>query len=422
MKTPSITRRNFLQTTAAAGVTLAMPNGVFAQGSDTLKVGLIGCGGRGTGAAHNCFEAAPGVELIAMGDLFKDRLDSCASYLKDEQRMGTKGFKVSNDRMFTGWDAYQKVLETDCQLVILATPPAFRPAMLEAAIKAGKHVFMEKPVAVDGAGIQKVFDASDMAKAKGLSIVAGTQRRHQNSYTETIKRIHDGEIGDITSMSCYWNQGGLWMNVRQDNWTDMEWQLKNWLYFTWLSGDHICEQHIHNIDVCLWAKDEMPAKCIALGGRQARTDAAYGHVFDHFAVEFSFGDGTKLHSYCRQQDGTVSNVSESIQGTKGWTNGTGSIKGLDGKSTFRFDGANPNPYVQEHTNLIKSIRGEGKAYNEGRQVANSTLAAIMGRLAAYSGQEITPELALATASTLPEELSFHSLPVPPVAIPGQYKI
>ena len=423
MKTnTNMSRRKFLQTTAAAGAVAAMPAGVFAQSSDTIKVGLIGCGGRGTGAAHNCFSSAPGVELIAMGDVYKDRLEGSANYLKDEQRLGTKGFKVDNDHMFVGFDAYEKVLATDCDMVILATPPAFRPMMLEAAIKAGKHVFMEKPVAVDGAGIQKVYDAADLAKDKGLSIVAGTQRRHQHEYVATIEQIHDGAMGEIVSMDCYWNQGGLWMHPRQDDWSDMDWQLRNWLYFTWLSGDHICEQHIHNIDVCLWAKDDMPVKCIALGGRQARTDAAYGHVYDHFATEFHFADGTRLHSYCRQQDGTVSNVSESIQGTKGWSNASSRIEDMDKKAVYRYDGEKPNPYVTEHTHLIQSIRGEGKYQNEGRQVANSTLCAIMGRLAAYSGQEITPEKALATPDMMPA-LDFNAtLTVPEVAVPGVFKV
>ncbi|MDI9641338.1 Gfo/Idh/MocA family oxidoreductase [Geitlerinema splendidum] len=376
----------------------------------------MGCGGRGTGAAANCVESSPGVEIVAMGDAFADRLQSSVNSLKDSCK---DAFKVPQNQMFVGVDAYKKVLETNCDLVVLATPPGFRPIHLEAAIAAGKHVFTEKPVAVDGEGIRKVFDASDLAKQKGLAIVAGTQRRHQNNYLETMKRINDGAIGDIVSMSCYWNQGGLWMHPRKDTWGDLEWQLRNWLYFTWLSGDHIVEQHVHNIDVCLWAKGEVPTHAVGHGGRQSRTSPDYGHIYDHFAIEYSFGDGSILHSYCRQQEGTATNVSERIVGTKGVTNAAGRIWGAN---PYQFEGENPNPYVQEHKNLIASIRA-GKPLNEGRQVAESTLAAIMGRLAAYTGQVVTREGALATKNLVPEDLEWEmSLNVPSVAIPGQTKL
>ena len=411
----NLSRRDLLKSTAVAGLAASVPSSVFAQGSSTLKIGLIGCGGRGTGAANDCISSSPGVEIVAMGDAFQDRLTSSADNLQGAVK---DKFKVTKDKMFVGFDAYQKVLACDIDLVVLATPPGFRPFHLEAAIKAGKHVFMEKPVAVDGAGVQKVFDAADLAKSKRLSIVAGTQRRHQFPYVETIKRVHAGQIGDIVSMSCYWNQGGLWMLPRQPDWSDLHWQLKNWLYFTWLSGDHICEQHIHNIDVCLWAKGKVPVKAVGHGGRQSRTDPAYGHIFDHFAIEYSFDDGTILHSYCRQQEGTASNVSERLVGTKGVSNGTS----ISGEKPFKYEGANPNPYVQEHADLIAGIRA-GKLLNEGHQVAESTLAAIMGRLAAYTGQEVTREQALQSKSTMVPELSFGAhLDVPAVAVPGQTKL
>lgn len=413
----NLSRREFLAASGVAAASFAMPKNVFAAPQTSkLRVGVIGCGGRGTGAAVNACKAAEGVEIVALGDLFMDRVTSCANYVKEQAK---DNFNVKQDHMFSGFDSYQQVLQTDCDMVILATPPAFRPFHLEAAIKAGKNVFMEKPVAVDGAGIKMVYEASDLAAQKGLAIVAGTQRRHQNSYRETLARIHDGAIGDVVAMSCYWNQGGLWMHPRQDSWSDAEWQLRNWLYFNWLSGDHICEQHIHNIDVCLWAKQKMPVKAIGHGGRQVRTDPAYGHIFDHFAIEYTFDDGTILHSYCRQQDGTVANVSERIVGTKGTSNGDGRIAG---ENAFRFDGENPNPYVSEHTHLIASIRS-GNPLNEGRQVANSTLTAIMGRLAAYTGDEITPEEALSTKSTMPAGLTLaSSLEVEAVAVPGKTKL
>lgn len=411
----NISRRDLLKSSAVAGLASAIPASVFAQGSSTIKIGLIGCGGRGTGAANDCITSSPGVEIVAMGDAFKDRLDSSANNLKEAVK---DKFKVTKDKMFVGFDSCQKVLACDIDLVVLATPPGFRPFHLEAAIKAGKHVFMEKPVAVDGAGVQKVFDAADLAKSKNLAIVAGTQRRHQFPYVETMKRVHAGQIGDIVSMSCYWNQGGLWMLPRQPDWSDLHWQLKNWLYFTWLSGDHICEQHIHNIDVCLWAKQKVPVKAVGHGGRQSRTDPAYGHIFDHFAIEYSFDDGSILHSYCRQQEGTASNVSERLVGTKGVSNGTS----ISGEKAFKYEGANPNPYVQEHADLIASIRS-GKLLNEGRQVGESTLAAVMGRLAAYTGQEITREQALQTKTSMVDHLSWDAhLTVPTVAVPGQTKL
>ncbi|MBS1708943.1 MAG: Gfo/Idh/MocA family oxidoreductase [Armatimonadetes bacterium] len=419
----NVTRRDVLKTAAATGAALAVPRMVFAESAPVMKIGVIGCGGRGSGAVADHLAANPTAVLHAMADVFPDRLagshDNLKKALKDR-------IKVADDMKFTGFDAYKKLLKTDVDLVILATPPGFRPWHLEAAVDAGKHIFMEKPVAVDGYGIQKVIEASEKAKAKGLGIVAGTQRRHDLAYNEVIKRVHDGQIGDIVEMSCYWNQGGLWMNPRQPNWSDMEWQLRNWLYFTWLSGDHIVEQHIHNIDVCLWAKGSHPVKATALGGRQTRVDPAYGHIYDHFAVEYTFADGSRMHSYCRQQDGTPSNVSERINGTKGVATsedfGNVPIQ-IMGSNPFKWESSRkrPNPYMLEHLDLYNSIVA-GKPLNEGRQVAESTMTAILGRLAAYSGQEITWEQAMATKRTMPEDWSFGHLPVPAVALPGSYKV
>ncbi|MBS1715464.1 MAG: Gfo/Idh/MocA family oxidoreductase [Armatimonadetes bacterium] len=412
-----ITRRDFMKKTAATTAVLAAP-GAFAvtQDSPSLKVGLIGCGGRGTGAAMDSFHAAQGVVLWAMGDVFEDHLKGSADNLKKELK---DSFKVTADRSFVGFDAYQKVIASGVDVVILTTPPAFRPVHLAAAVDAGKHVFMEKPVAVDPSGIRSVIESAKKADTKGLNIVAGTQRRHDVAYRECMQKIHDGALGEVVAAYAYWNQGGLWMNPRQEKWSDMEWQLRNWLYFTWLSGDHICEQHIHNMDVINWAMKGHPVKANCLAGRQVRTDPAYGHIFDHFATEYEYANGMKMVSMCRQIDGTASRVAEHIVGTKGSSNANTSIKG---ENSWRFEGDRPNPYVVEHTHLIEAIRS-GKRINEGVQVAESTMTAILGRIAGYTGQEVTWDDAMKLDMNLmPEKLEFGHLGVPPVAMPGQTKL
>ena len=413
-----LTRRDFLKTTAAA--TALMASGNFAYGfaaNETIRVGLIGCGGRGTGAAQNCVESSSGIEIVALGDVFPDHLASCKEQLS--KKLGAS-FKVTDERCFIGFDAYQKVIASGVDLVILATPPGFRPMHLQAAIAAGKHVFMEKPVAVDPAGVRSVIASADLAKQKGLGIVAGTQRRHQLAYLEAMKRLHAGAIGDIVSAQVYWNQGSLWMHERKPGWTDMEWQLRNWLYFTWLSGDHIVEQHIHNIDVANWALQAHPLKAVGVGGRQVRVEPAYGHIFDHFALEFEYPNGARVLSMCRQIDGTATRVDEHLIGTKGTAD---PAKWIKAAKPWRFDVEEPpNPYVQEHTDLIASIR-KGAPLNEGRQVAESTLSAIMGREAAYTGQAITwDEIMNAELDITPKRFAFGALPVAPVAVPGVTKL
>lgn len=410
-----LSRRDFLVGSAATTAAVMLPSGVFAQGSDKLKVGLVGCGGRGTGAAIDSATADKGVVIHAMADVFQDRIDGCSQTLSGQLK---ERFNVG-DRKFVGFDAFEKVMKTDCDLVILATPPAFRASHLKAAISANKHVFMEKPVAVDAPGVRSVIESSDLATQKKLAIVTGTQRRHDLAYMEAMKRIHDGQMGDVVACYAYWNQGGLWMNVRQPAWTDMEWQLRNWLYFTWISGDHIVEQHIHNLDVCNWAMNGHPVKAVSLGGRQVRTDAAYGHIFDHFATEYEYANGVKLLSMCRQIDGTASRVSEHLVGTKGSSNANTVIKG---EKPWRWEGDRPNPYMLEHRDLIASIRA-GKPLNEGRQVAESTMTAILGRVAAYTGQEVSWDQAIASNVKLaPAKLEFGSVSVPPVAMPGTTKV
>ena len=414
------TRREFVVTTTAAAAGMVLPlAGAYAAGSDTIRVGLIGCGGRGTGAARDCLRSASGIEIAALGDVFPDRLATCRENLMnvaaDNPTLGGQ-IKVTDERCFTGLDAYQGVIGSGVDLVILATPPAFRPAHLAAAIAAGKHVFMEKPVAVDPTGIRSVLESSETARAKSLAIVAGTQRRHDVAYREVMGRIHDGAIGEIVAAQVYWNQGGLWMHPRKPEWTDLEWQLRNWLYFTWLSGDHIVEQHIHNIDVANWALGAHPIRATGVGGRQWRTDPAYGHIFDHFAIDFEYPSGAHVLSMCRQIDGCANEVSERLVGTAGASDGHSWITGRVAWRSQQDE--NPNPYVLEHTDLIESMRA-GRPLNEGRQVAESTLSAIMGREAAYTGRLITwDELLTAEQDLVPPSLAFGPMPVSPVAVPG----
>jgi predicted dehydrogenase len=426
-KTSAVSRRDFIKASAVslAALTSGGASRIFAAGSDKLRVGLIGCGGRGTGAAKNCVDSSDNVEIVAMGDLFQDRLDSSLQRLK--KKVGEK-IKVTEDTCFVGFDAYKKVIGCDVDMVILGTPPHFRPAHLKAAIEGGKHVFMEKPVAVDPAGIRSVIASSELAAKKKLAIVAGTQRRHQDHYLEIIKRIRNGAVGEIVSGQCYWNQDALWVNAAKENlrkkkelgWSDMEYQCRNWLFFTWLSGDHIVEQHVHNLDVINWAIGSHPVKCLGMGGRQARTEPQYGNIYDHFAVEYEYPNGVRVLSMCRQTEGCSGRVSERVVGTDGSTYTDGSNGSIEGPNAYKYEGKSPSPYVQEHTDLIASIR-EGKPLNEGRRVAESTLTAIMGRMSAYTGREIKWDWVM-NKSKLDLTPSVYNMGVNPVAIPGKTKL
>jgi myo-inositol 2-dehydrogenase/D-chiro-inositol 1-dehydrogenase len=426
-------RRDFLKRSSAALVGGAVASrftglpAVHAAGSDVIKVGLIGCGGRGTGAAKDVLSSARGIKLVAMGDVFKDHLDKSLGMLsqlpqRDEtvRNLGNT-VEVSPDRSFTGLDAFEKVLACDINYVILATPPGFRPAHLKAAVAAGKHIFTEKPVAVDGTGIRMVLETYEQAKAKGLGIGAGTQRRHQSGYIQTLERVHDGAIGSIVSARVYWDQGPIWVHPKQESWSDMEWQLRNWYYFTWLCGDHIVEQHVHNLDVANWAIGAHPLKALGHGGRQVRTDPVYGNIYDHFAIDYEYPNDVHVASFCRQMPNCANNVSESLAGTKGSCQVDRYT--IAGEKSWRYAGSNNLPYVQEHTDLIASIRG-GKPYNELKQVAETTLTAIMGRTAAYTGQGVTWEHALnSTEYLMPARLEWDGpLAVAPVAMPGQTKV
>lgn len=414
-KKSQLSRRQFLGSSAAAAGGLALAGTArvgWAAPSDTLRVGLIGCGGRGTGAAKNCIESSPGVTITALADAFKDRLD------------GAKGqFKVPDNRCFVGLDAFKQLLALDdVDMVILATPPAFRPAHFTLAVERNKHVFMEKPVAVCPAGIRQVIEAAKKSVEKKLSVVAGTQRRHEAKYVETMKRIHDGAIGEIVSAQCYWNMGSLWVHKRQPGESDVEWQLRNWLYFTWLSGDHICEQHVHNIDVINWAFNAMPELVHSIGGRQYRTGPEFGNIYDHFGTEFEYANGVRTISMCKQIEGAQFQVSERVVGTKGVSNCAGVI---EGEKAWRYEGPNPDPYVQEHADLIKSIRNS-EGLNEAQRVAESTLCAIMARESAYSRQQFKASWFQnkCTLDLRPAEglKMTDSLAVAPVAVPGKYQL
>jgi myo-inositol 2-dehydrogenase / D-chiro-inositol 1-dehydrogenase len=414
-----LTRRGFVKTTATAtaGLTALMASGNFAYArpNETLRVGLVGCGGRGKGAARDAVVAAEGVELVAMGDLFEDRL---TQGIQDMQTVLGDRYAVTSDRAFAGWDAYRNVIDSDVDYVVLATPTVFRPEHLRYAVEAGKHVFMEKPVAVDPPGCRLIMEVSDEAQQKGLGIVAGTQRRHAQHYIEAMQRIHDGEIGEVVAGQVFWNQDGLWMHPRQPEWSDVEWQLRNWIYFTHLAGDIIIEQHIHQIDVANWALQTHPIRAVAVGGRQARTGEEYGNVYDHFAVDFHYPNGARVLSMCRQQDGTARRIEEQFVGTKGYSNQSFTYAWIRGENPWEFEGQNPNPYVQEHVNLINSIR-QGRPLNEGRRMAETNLTGIMGREAAYTGGEITwDEIYNSSQDLTPKEWSFGDFETPPVAIPG----
>jgi myo-inositol 2-dehydrogenase/D-chiro-inositol 1-dehydrogenase len=420
----AVTRREFVQATIAATAALGMSGGLFAQGSDTIRVGIVGCGGRGTGAARDAVRGSSGIEIVALGDLNPDRLEQCRAQLAKlagEDAAFGAAYKVTPERCFSGFDACEKVLASGIDLVILATPPGFRPAQLAAAVAAGKHIFTEKPVAVDAAGIRSVLATYEAARQKNLGIVAGTQRRHQADYLAAVERIHNGAIGDVLGGQVFWNQGGLWSHEPKPEWSDGEWQIRNWLYFTWLSGDHIVEQHVHNIDVANWVLRANPLRATGVGGRQARTAPRFGHIYDHFAVDFEYPNGVHVLSMCRQIQGTRGKIGEHFAGTAGTSDACTTITGARAW-TFQKPARMVTGYVQEHTDLVASLRA-GNPLNELKQVAESTLAAIMGREAAYTGQEVAWDEALnAKQDILPSPIAFAPLAVPPVPMPGRTKL
>jgi len=427
--------------TGAATFAALGTNFAYAQASDEIRIGLVGCGGRGRGAVSNAIESSKGVKLVAIADLFPEKIDETkkmwADKPKDQYDFGKHAF--------SGFNSYKELLaQANVNYAILATPPGFRPMMIDEAIKQGKHIFAEKPVAVDAPGCRQIMEAAKVAKEKGLGIVAGTQRRHENVYNETIKRIQGGAIGKVVGGQVYWVGGELWMKPRQATWTDMEWQLRNWMYFTWLSGDLIVEQHVHNIDVANWVIGRTPRSAIALGGRQTRTDPAYGMIYDHFAVHYDYSptpnpdtpadrpDGPHVMSMSRQIDQCYTRNNETFQGLAGSALVSGGvIRDLDGKITWKFPAKQANnPYETEHANLIESIR-KGQPLNEGQTIAESVLTAIMGRMSAYTGQIVTWQQALKSQETLvpanlaglsQEEFFKSAPPAPIVPLPGKTKL
>ncbi len=432
------TRRQFVQQgSLLAGGLMAAPflgnaTNFFSGSAGVIKVALIGCGGRGTGAAIQALSSKQNVQLVAMADAFRDRLDKCYKAVTgnlEESGIDKKSVDVPEERKFVGFDAYEKAIPL-ADVVILTTPPGFRPIHFERAVKLGKHVFMEKPVATDPAGIKKVLEVAAIAQQKKLNVVVGLQRRYENSY----RALYDRKdlIGDITSSQVWWNNDGVWVQERKPGQTEMEYQMRNWYYFNWLCGDHIVEQHVHNIDVVNWFKGAYPVKAQGMGGRQVRTDKKYGEIFDHHYVEFQYADGSIMNSQCRHIPGTMSRVDELIVGTKGTIRGNAAdIRDSKGNVLFAFDRKkNNNPYQAEHDELFAAIaRGEYK-FADAEYGAKSTLTGIIGRMATYSGQIIDFDKALNSGiDIMPKEYSFSATPpvVPgadgsyPIAVPGKTK-
>lgn len=427
-------RRTFIKQTtlATTGILSAsVPVKSFANVLDNkkLKIALVGCGGRGSGAAVQALTADDQVELVAMADVFQDRLDSSLKAITDHFD-GRKKIKVKDKNKFVGFDAYKKAID-EADVVILTTPPGFRPYHFEYAINNDKHVFMEKPVATDPVGIRKVLDMARIAKEKRLNVVVGLQRHYQKKYTTLYNRVAQGAIGKITSGQVYWNDGGVWVKPREAGQSELEYQMRNWYYFNWICGDHILEQHIHNIDVANWFIGAYPTSAQGMGGRQTRTGKEYGEIFDHHYVQFNYANGAVISSQCRHQKGCDSRVDEVFQGTAGSVElGSGLLKDLDGKELYKYPykwGQEANPYQVEHDELFKSIRNKG-VISDAENGAKSTLTAIMGRMATYSGKTISWDEALnsdhqlmpaqvdwnTNPPSLPDENGLYEIPTPGV--------
>ncbi len=414
-------RRDFLKSSSAIAAGTALAGGLssarsaHAAENGELKVALIGAGGRGTGAAQNCLASADNVKLVAVADAFEDRAKSARDTIS--KKFGNK-VDVPEERVFVGFDAYKKAIGCGVDIVILGTPPGFRPQHYAAAVEAGKHVFMEKPCCVDAPGFNKLMETNKLADQKGLKVGVGLQRHHQSSYIEGVKKIQDGELGDFVCSRVYWNGGGVWVRGRKPEQTEMEYQMRNWYYFVWLCGDHICEQHVHNLDIGNWVKGGHPVEANGMGGREVRKGKDHGQIFDHHCIEFTYADGTKMFSQCRHIKGCWNAVTEFIHGTKGVSK---CQSGRDKRS----------PYDQEHIDLLAAIRNDDK-YNEGWYGATSSFTAVLGRMATYSGKVVKWDDAIKTGpADFPygQELTMNSTPpvVPdadgnyPVPVPGVFK-
>jgi predicted dehydrogenase len=416
-------RRNFLKTSAgtlgaAALSPLVAPHFVYAAGSDLLRVGLVGCGGRGTGAASQALQADSNVRLTAMADAFGDHLERSLGELQKQPEIADK-IDVPRERRFVGFDACRQLIDSGVDVVLLATPPHFRPAHLAAAIESGKHVFAEKPVAVDAPGVRSILASCELAKQKGLSVVSGLCLRYSDAFRETVQRVHDGAIGELRVLAANDYRGPIWTKQRKPEWSDMEWQMRNWYYYTWLSGDFNVEQHVHFLDVCTWLlRGQYPVRCAGSGGRQVRTGSEFGHIYDHFSVVYEYESGEKLFSQCRQMAGCHGDMSVQAVGTGGSADLSERRMTIRGAQSWVRPGKDNSFYQAEHDELFASIR-KGKPVNNGDYMAKSTLIAIMGRMAAYTGKQITWEMALNSKENLsPSKYDWSSLPEPAVAIPG----
>ncbi len=420
-RTPS--RRDFLKGSTALVVggavagSLSIARSAHAAGDDALRVGLIGCGGRGTGAAANAQGADSNIKLTAMADMFPDRLQSSLQNLRETFKETPTKLAVADDHCFAGFDAYQKLLATDVDVVLLTTPPHFRPAHFKAAVAAGKHCFVEKPVAVDAPGVRAVLETVAEAKKKNLAVVSGLCYRYDLPKRETIKRIHDGAIGKVVAMHVSYNTGTLWHHGRQPAWSEMEYQLRNWLYFTWLSGDFNVEQHVHSLDKAAWVMhDQPPVSAYGLGGRQVRVEEQWGNAYDHMAVVYEYADGTKLFSNCRQMAGCSLDVNDHMMGTKGSAHLMKAT--IEGETQWKYRGPEPNMYDNEHVEMMASIRS-GKPNNNGLYMAQSTMMGIMGRMVCYTGQTLTWDQCVNSKENLtPARYEFGPIPTPQVAKPG----
>ena len=398
--TTSPSRREFIKrsTIVAAGATvagqLAVARSAHAAGSDLIKIALVGCGGRGTGAARDALNntSHQNVKLVAMADAFGERVEICHKAL---MKLFPDKVDVPEEKKFTGLDAYKKAIQSDVDLVLLCTPPGFRPAQFEAAVAAGRQIFMEKPVAVDAPGVRRIMAANEEAKRKGLAVAVGHHLRHEKKHKEVVSRIHDGMIGRLEFMRAYFNSGGVWTRPRRPEQTEMEYQVNNWYYFTWLSGDHIVEQHVHDLDVMNWIAQAVPIEANGMGGRQVRISPDHGEIFDHHSVEFTYADGIKMFSFCRHIKNCWNSFSEHAHGTKGHAN----IEG-HGRSEICASGQEPmgwdrdaDGHQLEHNDLFAALTS-AKPYNEADYGATSTLTAILGRMATYSGKVVTWDEAL----------------------------
>ena len=423
----STSRRTFLKGSSAALVGTVLASGAGAEGNsdagrargdERLRIALVGCGGRGSGAAAQALETAGPVELVAMADAFRDRLDTCHSLLSE--RFGDK-IQVPQENKYVGFDAYRQAIDSGADVVILATPPGFRPEHFAYAVERKKHIFMEKPVAVDAPGVRHVLATAREAARSDLRIGVGLQRHHDPSYVEAMRRIHNGAIGDVLLMRVYWNSAGVWVRERKEGMTEMEYQMRNWYYFNWLCGDHIVEQHIHNLDVGNWVKGSYPVVAQGQGGRQWRNGKDHGEIFDHHAVEYSFADGSTMLSQCRHIQNCWDEVGEYARGTKGSADLHEGVMQTR-KGEWRYAGEDVDPFQQEHHDLFAAIR-RGTPYNEARNGAMSTMTAILGRMATYSGKRITFDEALASEIRLaPKAYSWNAAPPSLPDAEGRYEI